>query len=173
MKDRIDPMNERLLQDLHRMAQTSFRNDSRRLATCDQWFRHHITQQRLIETGSLAPPAGPVTLKFQRTPEGWLLGFASAPHTCTYPHAQDALVLAHAAFSRPWTDIDIFEILPHRRGGLAVVGNALRNARRRLASWIELHVDCKPLAPAVRAVKISNEGYVRFDPDGRSPRIET
>jgi hypothetical protein len=61
MKDHIEPMTALLLQDLHRMAQTSFRNDSRRLATCNQWFQRHIVQQRLIETGSLAPPAGPVT----------------------------------------------------------------------------------------------------------------
>ncbi len=82
-------------------------------------------------------------------------------------------MLAHAAFSRPWTDIDLIDVLPGLFGECRVVGNALRNARGRLARWIESHVDCKPLAQAVRAIKISNEGYVRFDPDGRSPRIET
>ena len=103
----------------------------------------------------------------------WLLGSEDAARPYHYPHGQDAFLVAHAAFSHRSKPVDLIDIFPRLNGAARSIGNKLRNARGRLVRWIASRTACTPLAAAVHAIEISNDGYVRYDPDCRAPQILT
>jgi mRNA-degrading endonuclease toxin of MazEF toxin-antitoxin module len=109
------------------------------------------------------------TLVWRPAGELWQLGRAADPVVVRYPNRPRPLLALQAAFASPHKLVDI---APWVQGELVSCRNGLGNAiRDRVVPWLGKH--CPIMVDVVKAVTVTRDGFICFQPAGTAPKIVT